>query len=61
MNNEKYNINTRNYYLNNIPIEEALESYEVALEIRVKEKKLQDEAKVLNGLAQCYNLLNNKD
>ena len=27
MNNEKYNINTRNYYLNNIPIEEALESY----------------------------------
>ena len=27
MNNEKYNINTRNYYLNNIPIEGALESY----------------------------------
>ena len=27
MNNEKYNINTRNYYLNNIPIEEALASY----------------------------------
>ena len=27
MNNEKYNINMRNYYLDNIPIEEALESY----------------------------------
>ena len=32
MNNEKYNINTRNYYLNNIPIEEALESYFTHLE-----------------------------
>ena len=39
----------------------TIESYEIALEIRVKEKKLQDEAKVLNGLAQCYNLLNNND
>jgi len=27
MNNEKYNLNKRNYYLNNIPIEEALETY----------------------------------
>ena len=48
-------------YKNKGRYEEALQSYEVALEIRVKEKKLQDEAKVLNGLAQCYNLLNNND
>tara|TARA_Y100001970_G_C14259909_1_gene879504 strand:- start:40140 stop:42641 length:2502 start_codon:yes stop_codon:yes gene_type:complete len=48
-------------YKNKGRYEEAIEAYEIALEIRVKEKKLQDEAKVLNGLAQCYNLLNNND
>ena len=33
--------------------EKAIEYYEEALKIRVEEKNLQDEAKVLNGLAQC--------
>ena len=42
-------------YKNKAHYQEAIHSYELALEIRVKEKKLQDEAKVLNGLAQCYN------
>ena len=35
--------------------------YEEALKIRVEEKNLQDEAKVLNGLAQCYQHLNHND
>ena len=41
--------------------EKAIEYYEDALAIRVKEKNLQDEAKVLNGLAQCYASLNKNE
>ena len=41
--------------------EKAIEYYEEALKIRVQEKNLQDEAKVLNGLAQCYQRLNHND
>tara|TARA_Y100001970_G_scaffold40955_1_gene50502 strand:- start:10151 stop:12637 length:2487 start_codon:yes stop_codon:yes gene_type:complete len=38
--------------------EKAIDYYEEALKIRVDEKNLQDEAKVLNGLAQCFQNLN---
>ena len=38
--------------------EKAIEYYEESLVIRVEEKNLQDESKVLNGLAQCYQNLN---
>ena len=41
--------------------EKAIEYYEEALSIRVEENNLQDEAKVLNGLAQCYQHLNRNE
>ena len=41
--------------------EQAIQYFEKALELRVREKNLQDEAIVLNGLAQCFAALNNND
>jgi len=39
----------------------SIEFFEKALSLRVSEKNLKDEAKVLNGLAQCYVLIADND
>ena len=41
--------------------EQAIKYFEEALQIRVQEKNLQEEAKVLNGLAQCHVQVGNND